>query len=220
MEQIFEDIDSIGVIPILVRDTEKAFDKPMFENVIEAEVASIHLPFRLALYERALLNFTKNNGPSTLLLYSTCKSIFYNKFDESFKPVSAEWFARNYGMVFGSQFPMTSTNTNFTWEDEDPHAILKAISVTNDQPKVENRLHPFSCRDNVIASFSTALTFLIRCLRSSVLEEDALLTKGLIHLNQLYQLDADIFEYFIAAEKVQKFPVGTIAQLEEHLRIC
>ena len=103
--EVFEDIDSIGVIPILVRDTEKAFDKPMFENVIEAEVASIHLPFRLALYERALLNFTKNNGPSTLLLYSTCKSIFYNKFDESFKPVSAEWFARNYGMVFAANFP-------------------------------------------------------------------------------------------------------------------
>ena len=51
---------------------------------------------------------------------------------------------------------MTSTNTNFTWEDEDPHAILKAISNTNDQPKVENRLHPFSCRDNACLLFYSA----------------------------------------------------------------
>ena len=74
--KILNAIKDMEVIPLVIRDTETTFSENLFEGVIEVPVASVHLPFRFALYEHSLLNFTRNNGPSTLMLYGNAPSIF------------------------------------------------------------------------------------------------------------------------------------------------
>ena len=45
-----------------------SFSDKILDGAIEAPIASIHLPTRMALYDRAQLNLTKNNGPAILQL--------------------------------------------------------------------------------------------------------------------------------------------------------
>tara|TARA_B100001063_G_C16739254_1_gene543795 strand:- start:241 stop:1470 length:1230 start_codon:yes stop_codon:yes gene_type:complete len=216
---IFQQILDLGVKPVVIRDTSKAFDRPLFDSVIavEAPVASIHLPFRLALYEKALLNFTRNTGPAMLLLYGKSRSRFYNEFDGSFAPVSAPWFAQNYGMVRGSQFPMASINAEVIWEPEDAEEISNTIEGLLATTAPASSLPPFSSRDNVVASWGTACSHLIKCLRFDVLREDAMLAKRLIELNEKFQLDAELEDYLIKADSMAKFPTNTLQQLEQFL---
>ena len=75
-------MESIGLTTLVIRDTAKASEAQLFQNSIEVPEASIHLPLRLAIYEKAHLNFTKNNGPGTLQLYSKANTIFFNSFDD------------------------------------------------------------------------------------------------------------------------------------------
>ncbi len=217
--KIFQRMVGLGVKPVVIRDTSMAFDQPLFDSAIavEAPVASIHLPFRLALYERALMNFTRNNGPSMLLLYGKSRSRFYNEFDESFAAVSAPWFARNYGMVSGSQFPMASTNARVVWDPEDPEEISSTIESLLATIAPTTSLSPFSSRENAVASWSTACSHLIKCLRFDVQREDAALAKGLIELNESFKLDADLGDYLAKADSVAKFPTNTLSKLEQFL---
>ena len=53
-------LDSKGFKTVLIRDTSKSFDGKILENAIEAPFAAIHLPTRMALYDKAQLNLTKN----------------------------------------------------------------------------------------------------------------------------------------------------------------
>lgn len=195
--KVLETVRGFGIKPIIVRDTAMAFDQPMFDNCIEAPVASIHLPFRIALYERALMNFTRNNGPAAMLIYGNSHSIFFNEFDESFKSTSEEWFAYNYGMVKGSQFPMTTTRTNYIWEPEDSAQIAVTIENLLKSPKKQVKLHGFLNKANASMSYQTALRHLLKCLKSETLSEDEDLFLGLKKINKDYKLGSDIEDYSI-----------------------
>ena len=66
-----DEIIKIGFFPVFIRDTEKNMkynEKPLSEYVTIPE-ASIHVPIRMALYDRAYLNMAVSGGPP---VYSVC----------------------------------------------------------------------------------------------------------------------------------------------------
>ena len=213
---ILGNLKSRGVKPVVIRDTAMAFEQPMFDGIIEVPVASVHLPFRIALYEKALMNFTRNSGPSTMLLYGKSNSMFFNEFDEDFLPVSEKWFFDHYGMTHGSQFPMTTTRTDFIWDPERLDKISEKIENLITSHKTIHRLHAFSNKENANASFMRALKHLIKCIKSEVLPEDAKLLIGLKKLNAEYELGVNAEEILNLLEVEKHIPPSTLSQLKTY----
>ena len=112
---------------------------------------------------------------------------------------------------------MASINARVVWEPEDAEEISNTIESLLAATAPEPGLSPFSSRENAVASWSTACSHLIKCLRFDVLREDAMLAKGLIELNKTFQLDADLGDYLAKADSVAKFPTNTLQQLEQFL---
>ena len=77
-------LKSLGFKTILVRDTSMSFADKTLKGAIEAPVASVHLPTRMALYDKAQLNLTKNNGPAVLQLFGQSNCIYFNQFMKTY----------------------------------------------------------------------------------------------------------------------------------------
>ena len=219
--EILKYIKSKGIEPVVIRDTAMAFEQPIFDDITEVPVASIHLPFRIALYERALMNFTRTTGPGGLLLFGKSRSMHFYEFDESFYPVSEGWYSDHYGMDSGSQFPMTVTTTDCIYEPENLVKISNKLDNLIASPNLKSSLHTFSSKENASLSFIRAVKHLIKCLQSETLLEDAKLIRGLKKLNHSYGLEADIEELLKQFEVEAAIPPnarGQLKKLKNHWR--
>ena len=203
------------VIPLVIRDTETTFSENLFEGVIEVPVASVHLPFRFALYEHSLLNFTRNNGPSTLMLYGNAPSIFFSEFDTEVIAVSEAWFQKNYGMLRGDQFPMTTKITKFIWGDDDINYILQEVKAAINAKGVEDEVHKFQNASNARASINVAINHFIKCVNFNVMFEDATLLAGISNLNQEFKLIPNLVQ--ITDLQGTKIPTNTLDILAKTL---
>ena len=178
----------MGFKTFVVRDTSCAFKDPLFEGALECPIASIHLPFRLALYERAHLNFNKNNGPNVLQWFGNCDSIFFYQMDPEVVAVSPSWFESRYGMVEGSQFPMTTQNKRLLWEHETIERLQDIIENKSNYILNLNDLHQPLGQSNIQATFKAALNALIINCRFCILEEDRKLFQKLVEINAKFGL--------------------------------
>ena len=89
-------MESIELTTLVIRDTAVDDEAQLFQNSIEVE-ASIICIYAFAIYEKAHLNFTKNNGPGTLQLYSKANTIFFNSFCELMRvALSKNWYETNF----------------------------------------------------------------------------------------------------------------------------
>ena len=172
-----------GIETIVVRDTDQAFSSALFPHTPEAPEASIHLPTRLALYENALLNFTKNNGPGSLQLYSQARTILFNSFDDDVIALSKNWYSNNYGMNHGDQFPMTTKSKKMIWDIETPTVIIQCVDEAMDTLKNNSESNDFTNIDHVKSSLIVAWRHLASQLRYGLMEEDILLFKGIEKMN-------------------------------------
>ena len=219
-QTILTEIKNMGVTPIMIRDTKNAFNMPFFPDVIEVDLASVHLPFRFALYEKAALNFFKNNGPAILMPWSNCNSLIFMSFDNESLVVSENWFNQHYGMVSGSQYPMSGTGTEFIWDLEDPIFILDAVEKRMGSKKTDRKQYKFSGRNNAIASFNVAVRHFIQNIKYGIMEEDAKLLLGLKGLNKTYGMLPGSFElFFIELEYGNLIPKNTISALIKKFNI-
>ena len=176
-----------GIETIVVRDTDQAFSSALFPHTPEAPEASIHLPTRLALYENALLNFTKNNGPGSLQLYSQARTILFNSFDDDVIALSKNWYSNNYGMNHGDQFPMTTKSKKYIWGIETPTAIIQGVDEAIDTVKNNFEANDFTNIDHVKSSLIVAWRHLASHLRYGLMQEDILLFKGLKKMNTQFK---------------------------------
>ena len=193
-------LNSKGLKTVLIRDTSKSFGDKILEGAIEAPFASIHLPTRMALYDKSQLNLTKNNGPAVLQLYGQSNCIYFNQFDEEVVALSSNWFAVNYGMALGSQFPMTTNNKTFFWELEDQDKVFNQIEASLVIPSEPTPNHSFVDADNYINTVGVALRHLIRSLNFGAMEEDLFLYQALERYNQKKQFSNNLLE-FIASQR-------------------
>ena len=161
-----------GIETIVVRDTSRAFCPALFPHTPEAPEASIHLPTRLALYENALLNFTKNNGPALLLLYSKARTMFFNSFDDDVIALSKAWFSSNYGMSHGDQFPMTTKSKKYVWDDETSSTIIQGVDEAMDASENNVELNGFTNIEHVKLSLIVAFRHLASQLCYGLMQED------------------------------------------------
>ena len=188
----------MGLKIFVIRDTQNANEAKLFQDTEELPEASIHLPLRLALYEKALINFTKNNGPGALQLYSKARTIYFNAFDDDVFALSKPWFLNVLGMHDGDQHPFTTLSKKWVWNDESIDRIVdeakEALNVNLDN----SNLNGFSNLENLRASVVVAFNYLVKQLKHGLLKEDAQLFINLRDLNKNHNLFTDLNKQLIA----------------------
>ena len=178
-KSIFKKIQEMGIVPVIIRDTQNVFNEPLFEDAVELSLASLHLPFRVAIYEKALLNFIKTNGPIVTLLFGNAPGIILFEPDNKNFSTSDNWFIEKFGMVRGSQFPMQTKNTICIWGSENESLITDLIEISKQNLVPFDSGDEFNNEDNLLASLNTAISHLLGCLQFNILEEDVSLFKAI-----------------------------------------
>ena len=138
----------------------------------ELPEASVHLPLRLAICEKALVNFTKNNGPGGLLLYSKARTVYFNGFDDDVIALSRNWYSNNLGMNEGDQFPFTTLSKSCVWTGESEIRIIEEVGKALGAPKENAALNGFSNQANLLSSLAVGFRYLITQLSHELLNED------------------------------------------------
>ncbi|MDA9990835.1 hypothetical protein N9E48_08615, partial [Paracoccaceae bacterium] len=183
-------------------DTDAVFSKPLFDGVIELDVAAIHLPFRAAIYEKSLLNFFKNNGPANIAYFGNGHNVIFNELDNEVNAVSENWFITKLGMIPGSQWPMTKKKTEFLWECETKDKIIEIIDFRLESGGKPNHGYSFEDDENIKASFKVAVTYLARSLDHNILPEDKILFSRLQELLSFSYPGTDLVEHFLKSNQI------------------
>ena len=191
-EKAIQTLTSLGVKTFVIRDTSSIGSPPMFEDVEELSEASIHLPLRLAIYEKALVNFTKNNGPAALLLYSKARAIYFNDFDDDVVACSRNWFQSVFGIAQDGQFPFTTQSKSCVWSDESENRIVNEVKQALTSTPNNAMLNSFANEDCLRASITVAFNYLIEQLQHGLLSEDVDLFTQIKLLNSEHNLFNDL----------------------------
>lgn len=153
-----------GLEPVIIRDTATAFDgKKLFEDIEHCPEASLHLPFRLALYEQTHYNFSKSNGPGALQYFCSGNCSMLLEFDET--NFHCKMWLDHFGMPKNGTFPMSQTNTNIIWNDESPERILSEIERVKN---LEIAPNPISDINSLACSLAVAFRRLLNELKFGV----------------------------------------------------
>jgi len=212
-ENVSEELSKDNCQLLLIRDTHNAFEKKrLIKNIPELPIASIHLLYRAGVYQTSAVNCIKNNGPGIILLFSNSKSIYIHEFDNDFLPTSELFFKNNYGMKFGSHFPMTTENINFQWGREKFENISESIKfLIKSKPNI-NKVHGFNDVEEIKFSYKIALNHLINCLKFNILKEDLDLIYAIDKLRKNKVIETNIMQVLSEQEGV-KFKNGTVSKI-------
>ena len=187
--EAIEQINRLGIHTVLIRDTISAFsNQSLLQNVTEFPVGSIHLPLRQALYEKSVINFSKNNGPGMLQLFTKNHNVYFHECDEEVTALSSKWFSANYGMVKGSQLPMTRKCNRYFWGPESVADIMSFVSDAKKASLDTSTNNSFSCSENLSRTVEVALRHLCRCINHSTLNEDLRLYHYIEGINKKLKL--------------------------------
>lgn len=204
-----------GIETLVVRDTSQAFSPALFPNTPEVPEASVHLPTRLALYETAILNYTKNNGPGTLLLFSKARAMILNSFDDDVIALSRKWYSANYGMNHGDQFPMTSINKKFIWDNEATTTVIQGAQNAMESSGNISEVNGFTNVEHVKSSLIVAFNHLASQLQYGLLQEDITLFKAIKVVNTQFSL-FDSVEQPLSELSGDKISQEVLAELFAH----
>lgn len=210
-ERAFESL-SVHFSPIIIRDSFSCHKPPLMDGIMECPQASLHLPFRMALYEQAIMNFSKNTGPALLLFYGKTNATYYNAFDEDVVAVSKGWAETNYGITKGGQYPMTTTSKQYCWESETIENISKFAKNANSKAKDSLQLNGLVTLEDLTFSVITATKQLIKNLRFNLMREDVGLYLNIKKLAQKNNIHFDLDENLHQLSN-QMFPAGTVETL-------
>lgn len=194
-QNVITELEKRNIRTVLVRDTNHAHStQKLLYDVIESPEAAIHLPFRMALYEGATVNFCKNNGPGVLQLFSKNTNMYFNEFDPDVIALSPTWFEKNYGMVEGSQLPMSRNCNVYKWGEEIESDILEFFYKTMDNQIDTSPNYSFNNEENLIKSVEVALGVLCTNIAYNILEEDIILFECLSKLATIFNFKQSIVE--------------------------
>ena len=213
-------INNMGISVLIIRDTSTANDKMIFDNATEVPEASIHLPLRMAFYERALINFTKNNGPGTLQLYSKSRTVYFNSFDDEVKALSKSWFATNYGMDEGDQYPFTTQSKKYIWNNECTDVIVNSVKSAQNNAINNEKINEFTNQNNIKLSILVAVKHLIASLKFGILDEDIDLYQEIRKLNLAHKIFDDFDTQFkkLSEEHIDQLILKKLIGKSEDIR--
>jgi hypothetical protein len=219
-EGFFEKLKLLGVEPIVVRDTDKAFSgDQIFKNATECPEASISVTFRLALYELSEMNFFKNNGPLMLANFSNARSATFQDFDNNVCALSENWFRTNFGMKKHCAFPMTTKKMKFVWEKEDEHLMHQLYSTREQQN--ESELNVFFDVEHLALTCAAAIRkFIANLTRSNLLAEDLVFLRRLEQIKREYPniIQPNIID-LLTEHKIQMHDQELIEKVNQFYRI-
>ena len=199
-----EKLESEGIKTVIIRDTQNVFENtPVLEGGIEMPSASIHLPLRMAIYQKSLVNFCKNNGPGILQLFSDNNNMYFNEFDNEVTALSEDWFAYHYGMVPGAQFPMTRHCNIYKWGKEEVHLILEHVKSCMKSSTNKNINFSFNTQKNLIKTIETSISVLAHDIGFGVLPEDRKLYQVLNALNMKMSFTDNLNDLIIKSSSQQ-----------------
>lgn len=116
-----DSLDKEIYCPIFVRDTEAAFimenDNLLKEQLIFHE-ACWNIELRAALYHKAYLNMSSNNGPNLLFILNRQTSYLHFKVLENRSPAASKTFLQSQGLEEGMQFSFASKYQRAIWKDD------------------------------------------------------------------------------------------------------
>ena len=209
-------ISDIGITPIIIRDTGQAKSKnTLFPNFLESPEASIHLPYRLALYEKALHNFSKNSGPAILFNFSRCSSGTFMEFDNSTASCSEPFLRKNYGMNFLSNYPFSYTCNSLLWGPENYQKILESFNGA--LKTIPQKLNQFNSLENLKYSYDVAIKGLLHNLKwSDLILEDLVLIEKLIILKSKHKGISELtFFQYTNQQEGQYLETGFTKKLQQ-----
>lgn len=214
-KRFFHELDSSIYQPLIIRDTSKAFcADALFDGIPEISAASIHLPFRLALYQESDLNFFKNNGPAVFGYYSSANAVIFNEFDQNHVALAADWARTHYGMNEGSQQPLTPQNSIILWGKENTSRLKEMLDF--DWEDKDKYLHPFKDVENLTLTLLTSINYLLRGLVYGILPEDIKTIQVANHHIAQHKFNWNI-EDLIKSMEGKQIPLHTWANISRHL---
>ena len=120
-----------GYWPVVVPDTEKAFDRRGGEwsGISFCAPAAFDLELRMALYERAHLNLFTNSGPALLAIGSqSCRYIYLDIAHEDTSEAASDKI-RELGMIPGLMPFRPGPYQRWAWEPLSVDLVLNAVSA-------------------------------------------------------------------------------------------
>ncbi len=174
-QKFFDSLDKDKYQVLIIRDTSSVFlSNKLFADFPEISIASIHLHFRIALYEIAFVNFFKNNGPLAPAFYSKANCVWFNEFDDAISSLSRNWYGINYGMTEGSPFPMTTKNKILFWGKDNKATIQSTFDRMKEVSKSAETLslNEFQSEDNLNHSIRTSIGYTFMNIQYGLLPED------------------------------------------------
>jgi tetratricopeptide (TPR) repeat protein len=123
-------LDPQRYCPIVLRDTERAFEDPPpeLEGLLTFDAASLDVEIRAALYERAYLNMMSANGPMQLIwLNPKCRSIVVKLLNLA-SVRSCPTPIRAMGFEPGQQPSGFAETQRVVWESDTPEALADAFA--------------------------------------------------------------------------------------------
>ena len=216
-KQIIDELKESDYELIVIRDTGSAVNSiPLFENTHELQLASYHMHIRYAIHQVAHLSFFKNNGPVLPAFYSKSNVIMFNNFDENHPALTENWMKANFGINYGSQYPMATQNSMVRWGDENKEQILNDIfNVDNNLEKKKNKW-PFENQNDIVLSVQRSIDHTLKNMISGAQVEDLNVfskVKGYMDSGIINPLN--IKETLLSLENNNQLPKSTVAKLIE-----
>jgi len=195
-----ERLEKLGIRTVVIRDTAETFGHQFIDNAVEAPFASVHLPMRMALYEKSKFNFTKNNGPALLQLFGHSPCMLFNSVDEEVISMTSDWFSKHLGMTQGSQFPMTSEDKHYLWTKETVELIEEAAVKALNGAYTSSINYKFTDEKNLSASINAGLSQFLRDINFCLLPEDLLFFKKLNDVNDQFKFTDSLIDLIADTE--------------------
>jgi hypothetical protein len=113
-------LEKESYIPIVVRDTETAFD-PIPEPLMKCNIFSDvcwNIEMRAALYQKSYINLFVPNGPASLTYFNSNSCAIFFKIITDTSPITTKEHLENIGIPLGSQCEFFSKYQKLVWEDD------------------------------------------------------------------------------------------------------
>tara|TARA_X000000950_G_C13879124_1_gene646116 strand:- start:141 stop:1361 length:1221 start_codon:yes stop_codon:yes gene_type:complete len=216
-QDVINELENSNYKLIVIRDTEAAFNlSPLFSNITELQVASFHLHLRYAIHTSSHISFFKNNGPFFPAFYSDANVVMFNNFDESHTALTERWMNTNFGINFGSQYPMAAKNSIVIWGEETKDVILKHIFEIKFDKVNKTQKWPFENNNDIVLSAQTSINYTLRNMTSGVhLEDLKFFSKIKKYMKDGNINPLNIKQTLLNLEIQKQLPLNTVTNLVE-----
>ncbi len=125
--KIIKKIITLNIPLVIIPDTERVFDSEISEikGAYLCIPASISTEIRLALYESSRMNFSVNNGPGTMLMFSNAPYRYFAQPDNEPETSSQLW--NDIGLPVGSQLSINIKHQKIVWKSDTYENIMSEL---------------------------------------------------------------------------------------------